>query len=145
MNTRVAWAAVALLALALLTGADSCSTSDSGGSDDSGGSGSAARITVVKSKSFCRTDPSTAYLYVYVTLRNRGSEAGEIDLRPWRRYSDGSVNDSVVDVFTVKVGAYATKKTYARFGYNPQEHELLACGVYTGDNVVPTRISVVQF
>ncbi len=71
--------------------------------------------------------------------------AGEIDLRPWRRYSDGSVNESVVDTFTVKVPAYGTKKTFAKFGYNPQEHELLGCGVYSDDNVVPTKISVVRF
>lgn len=102
----------------------------------------AAHLSLVRSKSFCATDAYNAYLYVYVTVTNTGGSSGSITVRPWRRYSDGGVNESVLDEFTVNVPAYGTKKIYGKYGYKASEHELRQCGVFMGHAVVPTPLPV---
>jgi hypothetical protein len=99
------------------------------------GDATGSRITLVHSQSFCTEDPSTAYLYVYVTLTNTGSSRGSVDVRPWRRYSDGGVNDSVLDTFTVKVPAHSTRKVYGKYGYKATDHDLIQCGVYLDSSI----------
>jgi hypothetical protein len=103
-----------------------------------------SRISIIKRKSFCLTRASSAKLYVYVTLHNKGYSTGSIDLRPWRRYSDGSVNDSVLDTFTVKVRAGQTKKVYSVYNYNAQDHALLGCGLYVNDGFRVIHLRVVR-
>jgi hypothetical protein len=103
---------------------------------------SSKSISLVKHRSYCTTDPFDARLYVHFTLRNTGASKGSIDIRPWRRYSDGSVNDSPMDTMTVDVPGGETKSSYGAFNYNPQEHELLECGVYVGDSTTVTLLRV---
>ena len=100
-----------------------------------------AQLELVASKSFCLSNPADAHVNVYVTVRNNGSTEGTMKIRPWRRYSDASVNDSIMDAFEITVPAYSTKKTYGEYGYNAEEHSLLECGVFVDDAVEPTPIS----
>ena len=97
-------------------------------------------LELVPSKSLCLQNPYDARLNVYVTVRNTGPTEGTMKIRPWRRYSDASVNDSFLDTFEVTVPAYSTKKAYGTYGYNAEAHTLLECGVYVDDAVEPTPI-----
>jgi hypothetical protein len=101
-----------------------------------------ARLQLETHASYCRTDPFDARLYVYVTFRNTGTARGTVSVTPWRRYSDGSTNDSVMDMFQVTVPAHKFKTVYGMYDYNAQQHELLECGVYVGDNLRPIPIRV---
>jgi hypothetical protein len=104
--------------------------------------GSDAKLRLFDGMSWCTTDPLDARLYVYVTIQNDGSDDGSINLRPWRRYSDGSSNASVVDEFKMTVPAHDSAKVYNRYDYNAEKHELIECGVYLGDVSSPTEIAV---
>lgn len=101
-----------------------------------------ARLSLIKSKSFCATYAYDARLYVLVTIRNSGNRVGKLQMRPWRRYSDGSVNESIVDVFTVSVPAGVTKGFKSIYNYNAEDHALRECGVYIGHsfNVTPLKV-----
>ena len=82
---------------------------------------------------------------MYVTVENTGGNSGSILVRPWRRYSDGSVNDSIVDEFTVNVAAHRTKKIYGKYGYKATDHDLRQCGVYLAGSTSVTPLRVVPF
>lgn len=97
---------------------------------------------VLQNGSYCRTDPADARLYVFVTVRNNGATGGDFNVRPWRRYSDGSENDSAMDTLTITVPAHSTKHGWAQFNYNALDHELLECGVYAGSSVDVTPLEV---
>jgi hypothetical protein len=99
-----------------------------------------SQLELVTSKSFCLSDPASAHVNVYVTVRNIGSTEGTMEIRPWRRYSDSSVNDSILDAFKVTVPANSTKKTYGEYGYNAEAHSLLECGVFVDDATEPTPL-----
>jgi hypothetical protein len=99
-------------------------------------------VRLVARGSYCETDPLDARLYVYVTFRNVGGADGSVDARPWRRYNDGTVNESAIDEFTVDVPAHETKRVYGKYDYNALDHELIECGVYLGHNATPTPLDV---
>ncbi len=99
-------------------------------------------ISLAAGQSTCLADPSTAKIYFFITLKNTGNASGEIDARPWRRYSDNEVNDSIVDTLTMTVPAGATKKFHAEFGYNAEAHGVLECGLIMGSDTEPTMIAV---
>ena len=63
-----------------------------------------------------------------MTIRNPNTTAQEVDARPWRRYSDSSTNDSILDTLTMTVPAGETKKFNAEFGYNAEDHSVIECG-----------------
>jgi len=99
-------------------------------------------ITLVD-PSYCQADPFEARLLVHVTLRNDDTEDATIDLRPWRRYSDASVNDSFLDtMLDLAIPAGSSKSFYGEFDYNAEEHSLIECGVYMPGDVEPTEVEV---
>jgi hypothetical protein len=118
--------------------------SHSGHHSSSGGASSSSdsHLELVKHRSFCVEIPASATLRFFFAVRNTGSAAGSVDARPWRRYSDGSVNESVLDTVTVKVRAGATKRFTAQFNYNALQHDVLGCGFYWGDSLNVSRIRV---
>ena len=99
-----------------------------------------ADLELLAGKSLCLANPYDARLNVYVTIRNNGPTEETMRIRPWRRYSDASVNDSFMDAFEVAVPAYSTKKTYGSYGYNAEAHTLLECGVFVDDATEPTPL-----
>lgn|SRR5262245_5531626 len=113
------------------------------GDDDkkkASGSAGAAHFEVIKGR--CVTDPANAYLYVDVTVRNTGDKTGTFTGWPWRRYNDGTVNDSMMDAVMVDIPAHTTRQITERYNYNALEHELLECAMNGGSNGVKTSLRV---
>jgi hypothetical protein len=119
-----------------------------GGSSTSGSSSTnagQAHVAIIEGNSTCKELFSIATIRVFVGFRNDGDAAGSIDVTPWRRYSDGSVNDSVLDEFTVDVPAHGVKETYADYGFDSTKHDLVQCGVIlNGDSAHVTPLRVEQ-
>jgi hypothetical protein len=130
-----------IAAVGFVIHSSSSSRSDKTSSDAAASTG-VARLQLEKNASYCRADPLDARLYVYVTFRNTGTARGTVSVTPWRRYSDGTTNDSVMDMFQVTVPAHKFKTIYGAYDYNAQQHDLLECGVYVGSNLRPTPIRV---
>lgn len=96
----------------------------------------AARISVVANQSFCLAS-GISDLYTgdgkvifLMTLRNGGSR-GKVNITPVRHYSDGTINESAMDMLIdVAVPAYSTKKYRSpSYKYKAHEHEVIACGL----------------
>jgi hypothetical protein len=90
-------------------------------------------ISVVGKKSFCFYDTSKAAITYYVTLRNAGPAKGTTRIRPWRRYSDKSVNDGSGDVTpALPVPGRATRGFQTTVAFDPEKHVPQSCRVYLG-------------
>jgi hypothetical protein len=139
--TRVVIWTVALIVVATAAG---CGGGTDGESPADGEevAGPKPRIRLVAEQSYCQANPFEARILVYVTLRNVGDAAGEVDAVPVRRYSDASVNDSVLDTMTMAVPAKQTKRFFAEFDYNAEEHDLIECGLRFGPGSAPSPINV---
>jgi hypothetical protein len=96
-----------------------------------------AKISVDRGASFCLgsgiTDPATGQGKVsfYITLRNRGAVAGTVSIWPVRHYSDGTTDESALDMLVkLRVPAHARRSFKSHpYAYNAREHELRACGL----------------
>lgn len=126
---RVAWTGLVLLVLA------GCASETS---DDP-----PSRLSIVASESLCLADASAARIHFRITVRNEGERDDEVDVTPWRRYSDNTVNDSAADELGLDVPAGETVTFRAEFGYNAEEHRLVECGVRFDGATEPTLFTVV--
>jgi hypothetical protein len=139
---------IGLLFVAGLVG--SCSSDDdkSAKSDtsiaDSAVSAPSVDVKLNARGSWCVPDPFNAKIYFFVTLRNLGGGAADVDLRPWRRYSDNETNDSIMDIQTASLSGKMVEKFRFELGYNAESHAVLECGVYMPDELEPTKIRVVS-
>jgi hypothetical protein len=105
-----------------------------------------AEWTVIANRSFCLADPGAAKLHFRITVRNEDDFVdAEADVRPWRRYSDNSVNDSGADALTLDVPAGETVTFRAEFGYDAEKHRLVECGVELNGLAEPVRFEVVGY
>jgi hypothetical protein len=90
-------------------------------------------ISVVGKKSFCFYDTSKSAITYYVTLRNAGASKGTTRIRPWRRYTDKSVNDGTGDVTpALPVPGRATRGFQTTVAFDPKKHVPQSCRVYLG-------------
>jgi hypothetical protein len=110
---------------------------------DSEGSTSSTEVKLNARGSWCVPDPLNAKVYFFVTLRNPDLSSDDVDLRPWRRYSDNSTNDSIIDIQTASLSGKRIEKFRFDLGYNAEDHAVLECGVYMPDKLEPTKIRVV--
>lgn len=102
-----------------------------------------SRIKLVRSSSVCREVASQAKIRVFASFRNTGDAAGSVDVTPWRRYSDNTVNQSSLDMFTAKVPPHRVKIFYADYGFDSTKHDLIQCGlILDGDFSRIRRIRV---
>jgi len=138
-RNHIAWVIAAVIAgIWILVATESGDKSDAASASSS--PATEVPLELVASKSFCLQDAADAKLNVYVTVHNSNATEGTIKIRPWRRYSDASVNDSIMDEFEVTVPAFTTKKAYGSYGYNAEAHTLLECGVFVDGATEPTPI-----
>jgi hypothetical protein len=95
-----------------------------------------AQISVVAKQSFCLASGISDYytgdgkVTFYMTLHNTGSR-GKVNIVPVRHYSDGSINESAMDMLIdVAVPGYSVKKYRSpAYKYKAHEHEVIACGL----------------
>src|SRR3954447_18112807 len=95
-----------------------------------------AHISVLAKQSFCVASGISDYytgdgkVTFYMTLHNTGS-GGKVNIVPVRHYSDGSINESAMDMLIdVAVPGYSVKKYRSpAYKYKAHEHEVIACGL----------------
>jgi hypothetical protein len=137
--------AVLIVGIAAITNPDSSKSvgsSESNSSAPAADTSNGADLHLMASESRCYTIPTDARLVVSVSIRNTGSTKETMHVRPWRRYSDGSTNDSVMDEFDIPVPPHTWRNMYGMYDYNALDHDLLECGVYLNDAVSPTPLQV---
>jgi hypothetical protein len=135
---------LSVIALAVIGAIMSHDNSDSNSATTTASSANAAKLHLDKRLSWCVVNPSDARIVFFLAIRNTGPTAGSIDVRPWRRYNDGSTNDSIMDTLTIRVPAHGMKRGHATFDYNALNHDLLECGVYMGNSINPVPLEVVR-
>ncbi|MEX2645452.1 MAG: hypothetical protein WD249_04240 [Gaiellaceae bacterium] len=93
-----------------------------------------ADIVLVKKQSWCLATgiddlyTGDGHVTFYLTLRNRGTEAGEVTVTPIRYYDDGNDNRSPLDAVTVDVAAGEVwKGRTSAMKYKAHEHEIVSC------------------
>lgn len=95
------------------------------------------RIRLIANTSSCLESVAEARIFFILNFKNPGA-AGKVYVMPLRRYSDGTTNDSVVDLLEGNVPGHLSGKPgeirqlRATFDFNAEEHRLLECRVGIG-------------
>ncbi len=115
---------------------ESADTADTS-TDDNG----SAAVSLVASKSFCvftgidDAFTGNGHVVFFLTFHNSGNADGSTTVVPVRHYTDGAMNESGMDMFTVDVPAGRTVKVHTdQMIYKAHEHEIEACGLLLDGN-----------